>query len=464
MQTRGEFLGSMLAPLVAPAARPNVVFILVDDLRWDDLGAAGHPFVKTPNIDRIAAEGARFRNAFVTTPLCSPSRASFLTGQYAHRHGIIDNTDRSERSRQLKTFPMRLHQAGYETAFIGKWHMGVDDTPRPGFDHWVSFPGQGQCIDPELNVDGRRGIARGYITDLLTTRAVDFIRRARQKPFLLYLAHKAIHPNIVQHADGSTSGGLGGAADFIAAERHQTLYRGARIPRRPNWSRAPEGKPALQRKIGNLPPLGPGTVTPDEVILNRLRMLASVDEGAGLILKVLAAEGQSENTVVVFTGDNGYFYGEHGLSSERRLAYEEAARIPLLIRYPRAIRPGKVVDEFALNIDAAPTVLDLAGVAPEPDMDGRSLVPPMAGRAAGWRRSFLIEYFSDRVARRILNMGYQALRTERWKYIHYTELQEMDELYNLTSDPYEMQNVITERGTQPALAELKRELRRLTGG
>ena len=161
---------------------PNIVFILVDDLRWDDFGAAGHPFVKTPNIDRIAGEGARFRNAFITDPLCSPSRASFLTGQYPHTHGITDNVNRSAASHQLITFPFLLRQSGYTTAFIGKWHMGNDDSRRPGFDRWISFKGQGTYVDPEINDDGKDVKPNGYITDLLTGYAVEFIKRPHDKP------------------------------------------------------------------------------------------------------------------------------------------------------------------------------------------------------------------------------------------------------------------------------------------
>jgi len=174
--------------------RPNIVVILVDDLRWDALGASGHPFVRSPNIDRLAREGVLFRNAFVTTPLCSPSRASFLTGEYAHEHDVLTNT--STLSPSINTFPERLQAAGYDTAFIGKWHMGDDDdTPKPGFAHWVAFPGQGSYQDPQLNIDGVRTRVEGYTTDVLNRYAVDFLRTAGRssRPFLLYLSHKAVH-------------------------------------------------------------------------------------------------------------------------------------------------------------------------------------------------------------------------------------------------------------------------------
>jgi len=442
-----------------PVSSPNIVFILIDDLRWDELSCAGHPYIKTPNIDRIAKEGALFGNAFMTTPLCSPSRASFLTGKYAHTHGITDNVDRSAASKRLVTFPALLHRSGYETAFIGKWHMGNDDAPRPGFDRWVSFKGQGTYINPEINEDGKTVKRPGYTTDILTGYAVEFIRQRHEKPYLVYLAHKAIHPEVTQNNDGSVN--LEDAERFLPAERHQNAYAGVTILRRPNYGRAPQGKPALQRQIGNLPLLGARTVTTDEAILGRQRTLLAIDEGVGEILKALKETGQLDNTIIVFTSDNGYFYGEHGLSVERRLAYEESIRMPLLVRYPEAIKPGAVRDEMVLNIDLAPTLLTLAGVSVPSDMQGRSLVPLLKGERSNWRKSFLIEYYSDTVFPRISHMGYKAVRTDRWKYIHYLELRGMDELYDLKGDPYEMKNLIGTPQASAALSVLKSEMARL---
>jgi N-acetylglucosamine-6-sulfatase len=218
----------------------------------------------------------------------------------------------------------------------------------------------------------------------------------------------------------------------------------------------------LLRKIGNLPPLGPETGTDDETIRNRLRMLASVDDGVGEILRELEQAAQLDNTLLIFAGDNGYFYGEHGLSVERRLAYEESARIPLLMRYPKLIRAGSKPEGFALNIDVAPTCLEVAGVRPETAMHGQSLAPLLRGNPRVWRTSFLIEYFSDRVFERMQNIGYRAVRTKRWKYIHYTDLGDgMDELYDLQADPYEMKNLIADPAARPMLEELKQELARL---
>jgi N-acetylglucosamine-6-sulfatase len=436
--------------------RPNIIFILTDDLRWDEIH---YPFVKFPNIERIAREGARFTNAFVTTPLCSPSRASFLTGQYAHKHGIIDNTDRSKQSHELITFLRLLRDAGYETAFIGKWHMGLDDNVRPGIDHWVSVKGQGNYIDPEFNVNGKREKISGYFTDILNRFALDYLNKKHAKPYLLYISHKAVHPDLIQNADGSVSDPS--ASKFIPAEKHKHLYAGAAIPHRPNYGKAVEDKPALLRQIAGVDPLGPKTATDDETIRNRLRILASVDEGLGQILDSLEAQGELDNTLIVFTSDEGYFYGEHGLSVERRLAYEESARIPLLMRWPKLIKSGTTINETTLGIDLAPTLLEIGKAPAAKEMHGRSLVPLLRGEKVHTRNSFLIEYFSDRVFPRISQMGYQCVRTDKWKYIHYVDLNEVDELYNLHTDPFEMKNLINQPDAQAALEEMKAELHRL---
>ena len=439
-------------------SRPDIIVVLVDDLRWDEIGAAGHPYVRTPNIDRIAAEGAYFRNSFTTTPLCSPARATLLTGQYAHVHGITDNLARNEQSHRLQTFPRLLDAAGYDTAFIGKWHMGNDDSPRPGFDTWAVMKGQGEAINPELNIDGDRRQFTGYVTDILTDLALAFINEPRDAPFLLYLSHKALHPNITQLDDGSTAAAPSGLAGFIPAERHVGIYAGEPVPRRANSGVTPLDKPALLRQIGELPPLGPDTVTTDETVHQRQEMLMAVDEGLGHVLQAVDELGRLDNTVVVVTSDHGYWYGEHGLSAERRLAYEEALRTPLMIRYPARVVAGIRPAEIALSIDLAPTLLDFAGERAQAHINGMSLVPVLDGTAENWRDAFLIEYYSDTVFERMDHMGYKAIRTDRYKYIRYTDQQGMDELYDLESDPYELQNLIDDEVAGEILPRLQDRL------
>jgi len=427
---------SFLLGPVMPQSRPNIVFILVDDLRYDELGCTGHPFAQTPVADRLAREGANFRNAFATTPLCSPSRAAFLTGTYSHTNGIVDNVARDALSHKLVTWPKLLHDAGYRTGFLGKWHMGNDDSPRLGFDRWVSFRGQGECTDPPLSIDGRNTPSKGYVTDILTGHAVDFLNQQQAStPFCLYLAHKAIHPNIQQRNDGSIDLAASNAAEyFIPAERHKSLYAGKALPRRGNY----------QSK---------DSATSDETILARMRMMKAVDESTGAILDALERKRLLEDTMVIFTSDHGYFYGEHGLGPERRLAYEETIRIPLLVRYPRRFRPGSSPSEFVVSVDVAATALAAAGVAAPRPFHGRPLW------SKSHRDAVLIEYFSDTVFPHVHKMGYYAVRTDRWKYVHYREREGADELYDLRKDPFELDNRIADN--KAPLGRLRAHLTKL---
>jgi N-acetylglucosamine-6-sulfatase len=339
--------------------------------------------------------------------------------------------------------------------------MGNDDSPRPGFDHWVAMQGQGEAIDPSLNVDGGRVHAKGYTTDLLTDYVERFMDDPSDRPFLVYLAHKAIHPNVIQRDDGTVVPLPGQPGGFVAADRHRGRYVGRPMPRRASAFKPPLGKPALLRQIDKLPPLGPKTATSDEEIRGRLEMLLGVDDSVGRILTALERKGLLNDTVVVFTSDHGYFYGEHGLNEERRLAYEETIRIPLVIRYPPLTMAGTTPPEMALSLDIAPTLLEVAGLQPGAGIQGRSLVPVLKKEAREWRTSFLIEYFTDTVYPRIRNMGYVAARTARYKYINYRELAGMDELYDLSTDPYEETNIITRPNARETLQQMEAELRRL---
>lgn len=449
-------------------ARPNLVVILIDDLRFDETGASGHPYLKTPHIDRLAHEGAQFVNAFHTTPLCSPNRASILTGQYASRHGIIDNVGRDAMSHRLPNYHLALQSLGYETAHIGKWHMGNDARPRAGYDHWVSFRGQGRIFDPVLWEDGAERTVEGYVTDILSQRAVEYVRRKRAKPFALFLAHKAVHPDVQQKQDGTID--LDSMQGYLAPERHRDLYRGSRYPMRPNVRPLDEvlaQKPAwrevfaLRADPASRAYLDPLHVGDQEEIRARAAMMASVDEGVGNLLGALEETRQLERTCIVFLGDNGYFFGEHGLGAERRFAYEEGIRTALFVRYPKLVAPGTRNERMALAIDIAPTLLALAGGKPGAHIQGLSLTGLLRGRPARWRKSFLVEYYNEAAWPWIIGMSYKAVRTEDAKLIHWVHKEGVDELYDLARDPYEIKNVIADHAYRALGKKLAKELRKL---
>jgi N-acetylglucosamine-6-sulfatase len=456
---------ALAPPAVAQSRpRPNLIVMLVDNARADELGITGHPYLKTPNLDRIAKEGAIFRSFYVTTPLCSPSRASILTGQYMSRHGIIDNSNRSRASHQLHTFAQDLQRLGYETAYLGKWHMGNDPTPRPGWDYWVSYQGQGQYLDPDLYED---------VTDLMYDRAIRFVTKARgDRPFLLYLAHKAVHPDVRQLDDGSPDFSHGGGK-HVPAERHRGAYPDQVWPPAPNTlgsGSLPEGKPVLRQILERrtLPEFEPKygafmryTYSQD-YIRSRAEVLLSVDDGWAKLRRTLEESGLLDNTVVIFTSDNGEFFGAHGLTTEIRLPYEDALKVPLFVRYPPLIKAGTIVTANALNIDLAPTLIELAGGHPRPEIQGRSLLPLLDGPVTSWRPSVLYELTSEESTFPwLVNVSYRAVRMGRYKYIHWISYDGMDELYDLEHDPFELTNLIAKPELETERRTLRRELARL---
>jgi N-acetylglucosamine-6-sulfatase len=452
--------------------RPNFLIILVDDLRFDEFGAGGHPYLKTPSIDRIANEGVLFERAFHTTPICSPNRASILTGQYASRHGIIDNVARDAASHRLPNYHLELQRLGYETAHIGKWHMGNSGEPRPGYDFWVSFDGHGRLNDPKLNEQGRVVPHAGYITDIMNGMAVDYVSRRHDKPWSLFFAHKAVHPDAEQAADGTFR-----MDGYRPAERHKDLYRGCIFPRKPNMLPAaeivkqkPAWEEALRLRTNAQSRLLLDAIHAGEQEEIRLRacMMAAVDEGVGRLLAALEKTGQLDDTFILFFGDNGYFFGEHGLGPERRFAYEEGIRAPFIARYPRRIKAGARIRDLVICQDLAPTLIQLAGGRPGPQIQGRSLLPLFArGRGksgAGWRQSFLMEYWAENAYPWLVGMTYKAVRTGRHKYIRWVNRSrngELDELYDLERDPYEIANVVNRPAYRAVRERLRRELRRL---
>ncbi|MFO7973347.1 MAG: sulfatase-like hydrolase/transferase [Candidatus Hydrogenedentota bacterium] len=442
-----------------PSGRPNFLFVLVDDQAWNAMGHTGRfPFLDTPNMDRLAREGASFANAFVTTSLCSPSRASFLTGCHAHIHGVRTN-ERRDYDYTLPTFATELQKTGYATAWVGKWHQAPKAGPRPGFDYWLSFRGQGRYMNPELNQNGQDFKAEGYMTDILTEYAVDWLKRDREKPFCLTLSHKAVH------------------GPFTPAPRHANAFPDAQLPEPPNYADDLSDKPRWMRRAqthgARVEPwrksekkevpdrIQPGPWRGDkENQLNYLRALLAVDESLGKVLDTLEQRGALENTVVIYTSDNGFFLGEHG-RGDKRLMYEESLRIPLLVRHPKLIPAGSRPEAMALNIDVAPTMLDMAGVPVPETMQGRPLTEVLTGKAAPeWREAFLYAYYQEGWLPGLPTMF--GVRTKRWKYIHYPEVEDdIDELYDLETDPYELDNLVNDPQHQEKLAEMQALLKEL---
>lgn len=451
--------------------KPNFIVILIDDLRYDEFGAGGHPYMKTPHVDRIAHEGALFERAFHTTPICSPNRASIMTGQYASRHGIIDNVARDAMSHRLPNYHLELQRLGYETAHIGKWHMGNDGKPRPGYDYWVAYDGHGRLYDPKLNINGTYEQQSGYVTDIMNRLAVDFLNKKRSKPFSLFFAHKAVHPDAFQAADGTLD--LAQQGGYKPAERHRDLYKGCVFPPYPNmltpeqvvkqkpaWADAFELKKSEKSKA-ILASLHAGD---QEEIRLRAAMMASVDEGVGMIFEALERNGQLEDTLIVFLGDNGYFFGEHALGPERRFAYEAGIRSPFLVRYPRKIPSNTKNKDLVICQDIAPTLIELAGGRPGPQIQGLSLLNLFSSKQKKWRKSFLVEYWAEQAMPWLVGMTYKAVRTDRYKLIHWVNrgrAGELDELYDLERDPWELKNLIASRAHAPVREKLRRDLKRL---
>ena len=451
--------------------KPNLIVILIDDLRFDEFGAGGHPYMKTPHADRIAREGALFERAFHTTPICSPNRASIVTGQYASRHGIIDNVARDAMSHALPNYHLELQRLGYETAHIGKWHMGNDGKPRPGYDHWVAYDGHGRLYDPKLNENGTYVQHKGYITDIMNRMAVEYLERKRRKPFSLFFAHKAVHPDAFQHADGTLD--LTRQGGYKPAARHKDLYKGCVFPKKPNMLSPAEvvrQKPAwadafgIKRTAQSKAILASLHAGDQEEIRLRAAMMASVDEGIGMIFETLERTGRLDDTMIVFLGDNGYFFGEHGLGPERRFAYEEGIRSPFAVRYPRRIKAGTRVGELVICQDIAPTMIELAGGKPGAQIQGRSFLPLFAKKRKPWRKSILVEYWAEQAMPWLVSMTYKSVRTDRYKLIHWVNrgrAGELDELYDLEKDPFELKNLIASRAHAPVREKLRRDLRRL---
>jgi arylsulfatase A-like enzyme len=422
--------------VVASAAerRPNIIVIVTDDQRFDALGVvqreqgdrARFPFFQTPNLDRLAAEGARFRNAFVTHSLCSPSRASMLTGRPTHAHGIRDNKTPFV---STDTWAHALRTAGYRTGYFGKWHMGRQED-RPGFDHVFTFIDQGIYPNCRFLDNGRWVETEGWVDDVTTARAIDYMARHRAEPFALFIGYKSPHDN------------------RTPASRHAARYADARIAEPVSFRAYPPFEWADRTKPWN-------PIVEDR--LNYFRCLQGVDDNIGRLLDALQQQGLTDDTLIIYASDNGYYLGEHGLG-DKRSAYEESIRIPLLVRYPRAVAPGIVVDALALNIDFPATILEVAGVPLTWTQEGRSLAPLFRGeRPAGWRTEFFYENYRDPEYPDVTH-DIQSVRTETAKIVAYPEQPGWTQVFDLRADPHEMNNLAHEPAAAALVAELRARL------
>lgn len=433
-----------LVKIGSPKAR-NIVFILTDDHRYDAMGfLKPQTFIQTPNLDKMAKNGAYLSNAFVTTALCSPSRASILTGLYAHKHRVVDNNNPV--SKELVFYPQYLQKAGYSTAMIGKWHMGGDtDTPQRGFDYWISFKGQGNYFPEQngLNVNGKKVQQKGYLTDELTDYALDWLKGLqKEKPFMLYLSHKGVH------------------STFIPAERHKDKFKSHTfMPPVTMPVGSHQGAPMWVQNQRNS---WHGIEYPyhsnldiGEYYKKYGETLLSVDESVGRVMAYLEENGLLESTLIIYMGDNGFQFGEHGLI-DKRTAYEASMRVPMLAHCPEIIKPGTVVKEVVANIDIASTVLEAAGLQAPVYLDGKSFLPLLQGRKTPWRDGLLYEYYWERNFPQTPTL--HALRGDRYKYVHYHGIWDVDELYDMQTDPQEAKNLISSEEHQAIVKNMNQKL------
>ncbi len=405
---------------------PNILFVYTDDQRWDALGVvqaeqgdkARFPWLKTPNMDRLAQQGVRFRNAFVVNSICSPSRASFLTGQYGHHNGVTDNVCHFPVDNV--TYASLLTEAGYATGYFGKWHMGNQRGKRPGFTTSASYIGQGVYFDCPFEIDGVAHPTKGWVDTVATDFAIEFIRENQSRPFLAVVGFKAVHEKREPRPED------------------RELYDGVQVGVPGNRYVLPPFKESLSEAAREKVMSAGGKRHPiNDYDRQYFQTLNGADHNLGRLMDTIDELGLRENTLVVFTSDNGYFMGEHDLG-DKRYAYEESLRIPLLVRYPKWTTAATIADQMVLNIDFAPTVLDLAGIATASSMQGRSWKPLLTQSDPKWRRQFYYEYHTDRQFPTVPRV--QALRTETAKYIVYPG-HDWVELYDLTKDPLETHNL-----------------------
>ena len=441
MQTRRKFLAGLSAASAAAAAdrdRPNIIFLLTDDQRWDSLSCMGNPVVRTPNVDQLSEHGVHFRRHFVTTAICMTSRASIFSGLYARTHRINSFDTPFSPERYAGIYPELIRNSGYHTGFIGKWGVG-SKMPEDHFDYWRGFPGQGHYYQKR---DGKFI----HITELMGDQSLEFLAGApKGKPFCLSVSFKAPH---VQDED---------PRQFLYDPKHRYMYHDDRIP---------IPKTADPRYIAMLPPEVQRSEgrrrwavrfgTPElfqESVRGYYRLITEVDIVVGRLVEDLKKRGVWENTVIVYSGDNGFYLSEHGLAG-KWLMHEESIRTPLIIHDPRlpATARGKKPNEMSLNIDIAPTLLSIAGIQ-APPMQGRNLYPLIQGQSRDWRHGFFYEH--------TFTNGWipqtEGIRTENWKYTRYTDTDPMfEELFDLEADPLEERNLAADPALQDRLEGMRK--------
>ncbi|MDY7109279.1 MAG: sulfatase-like hydrolase/transferase [Planctomycetota bacterium] len=459
--------------------RPNILFIFADDHAAQAVGAYGSRINRTPNIDRLAAEGMLFSNCFVTNSICAPSRAVILTGRHSHLNGVPTNREVFDGAQT--TFPKLLREAGYETAMIGKWHLKSDPT---GFDHWEVLIGQGPYYNPPMKTPGGVVHHTGYTTDIITDLALDWLERERdpKKPFLLMCQHKAPHRNWQPGPDHLTmyddvvipepatlfddyEGRASGAKNQEMTIAHHLSPNDLKLvpPRNltekqlERWNAAYEEKNAAFR-AADLEGDARTRWNYQRYIKDYLRAVASVDHNIGRMLDYLDESELAENTIVIYCSDQGFYLGEHGWY-DKRWMYEESLRMPFIVRWPGAVEAGSENAQLVQNLDFAPTFLDAAGVPIPDQMQGHSLLPILFnGRAGGWRDAIYYHYYEFPAVHSVPR--HYGIRTDRYKLIHYYQLDEW-ELFDLHADPNELRSAYAEPAYAALVPQLKARLRRL---
>ncbi len=474
------------------AKKPNILYIMTDDHSYQTFSAYDDRFIQTPNLDRIAKEGVLFKNSFVTNSICAPSRAVMLTGKFNHLNGQLDNRIRFDSSQA--TFPKHLQKAGYETALVGKWHLKSQPT---GFDHYEVLIGQGHYYNTDFIENGTRKRSDGYVTDVITDKSLDWLdNRNKEKPFCLLLHHKATHRiwfpdtalfkefedvdfEVPSNFFDEYEGRVAAKEQAMSIDKDMDLVWDNKMMDKEGEIQTRLRKPYANRMYSRLNPEQKAVIdayydpiikkfkadklTGKELALwkyqrymqDYLRCVRSVDNNVGRVLDYLDENGLAENTLVVYTSDQGFYMGEHGWF-DKRFMYEQSLRTPLVMRFPKGMNAPKKVEELVQNIDYAPTFMELAGLDIPSEMQGKSLVPLVKGTKSDWRDAIYYHYYEYPGAHSVKR--HYGIRTDRYKLIHFYKDIDTWELFDLQTDPAEMHNLYGQAEYGELVSELKERL------